>query len=230
MIIAHRGRVSVDQATENTLCDFKLAIDLKVDGIETDLRKTKCNNIIIHHDDHIQNKKIKDLNLNEIRALNQNIPTLIEFMDLINNNQQWEGIINLEIKTFDQTDIIANILNNYPKSLKRIMISSFLHFAVWEIKKKIPQVQTGLVYRCYPTSFNVFIKKPNFIILYKETLGDNPDLIRLIKKCNFYKIKMLIYTIKNKHEANFCLNFDGIIADCAQILNNNAPKNAKFKI
>lgn len=222
MIIAHRGRLEVDQKTENTIEDFEKAIKTGVHGIETDLRKTKCNTIVIYHDNNIQGQLIENLYFHEIVKMNPNIPSLICFMDLIEKySDDWKGIVNLEIKTFGQTELIEQTLKYYPKILNRILITSFLHQAVWDVKKRLPQVLTGIVFRCFPTSFSSYIytrRKPNFLIFFKETILDNDAVQNLMKKCANNKIKILIYTIKDQSEHQLYKDFDGLIADCSKSL------------
>ena len=48
LIIGHRGDPTV--APENTMPSFTSAIDLKIDGIETDLRVTKDDVVVLIHD------------------------------------------------------------------------------------------------------------------------------------------------------------------------------------
>jgi glycerophosphoryl diester phosphodiesterase len=175
MLIAHRGKIFLNQETENTIDDFQKAINIGVDGIETDLRMTKCGTIILHHDDHISNNKINNLTYQEIKELDNTIPTLREFLTFITNQKQWNGILDLEIKTYGLTNSIYDILEDFTELLDRIIFTSFLHHSVWEIKNLFSKVKIGLLYRCFPTNFELsyFNQKIDYIVLYKETLIDN---------------------------------------------------------
>lgn len=96
IIIAHRGASAY--APENTLAAFEKAIEMGAKIIETDVHQTKDSAVVIMHDlsvDRTTNGKglIKDLNLNEFKALkiNQNNyspPTLEEAIKLINGRCQ----------------------------------------------------------------------------------------------------------------------------------------------
>ena len=66
---AHRG--ASDYAPENTMSAFRKAIELKANGIELDLKKTKDGKIVIFHDDFIDKKSngigtISDYTYNEL--------------------------------------------------------------------------------------------------------------------------------------------------------------------
>ena len=57
MVIAHRG-ASALAPHENTLEAFQIAIDLKADMVEFDVRKTSDNILIVFHDGTIDGRKI----------------------------------------------------------------------------------------------------------------------------------------------------------------------------
>ncbi len=84
--ISHRGAWGLEP--ENTLRSFRLALNYEVDMIETDVRLTKDNNLILFHDSDLKrlyniNKRIEELSLNEIKEINEEIPFLDELFNLI---------------------------------------------------------------------------------------------------------------------------------------------------
>lgn len=89
-IIAHRGFSS--EYPENTLLAFQKAIDAGADGIETDLRLSSDDKVVIFHDNNLKriakvDKTIGSLTLEEIKELDvgsgETIPTLDETLELI---------------------------------------------------------------------------------------------------------------------------------------------------
>jgi len=105
-IIAHRGLSA--QYPENTLLAFRKAIEAGADGIETDLRLTLDNEIILFHDRNIKkhtgiNTKPESLSLLALKEFDigrgEVIPTLNEFLELV------EGKVTLilEIKYNPET-------------------------------------------------------------------------------------------------------------------------------
>ena len=70
--IGHRGAKAY--APENTLTSFKKAIEIGVDAVELDVRKTKDNKLVVIHDADIKrttNGKglVTELTLKEIKGL-----------------------------------------------------------------------------------------------------------------------------------------------------------------
>ncbi len=88
--IGHRGARAYEP--ENTLRSFTKAIELGVDAVELDARRTREGEVVVIHDakvDKTTNGKglVSDLTLNEIKQLvtdkGERIPTLEEALDLL---------------------------------------------------------------------------------------------------------------------------------------------------
>lgn len=84
LFLSHRGES--DDAPENTLEAFNLAIEGKSDGIELDIHLTKDDHLVVVHDDNLQrvansNLVIAESNLQDIKAVHP-VPTLAEFLAL----------------------------------------------------------------------------------------------------------------------------------------------------
>lgn len=106
-IFAHRGASL--EAAENTMPAFQLALDLKADGIELDVQKTKDNQIVVTHDENLKrvthvDKKVAESSYLEIKELNAaafrknesrtHIPLLEEVLNLIKNK---DILLNIEL-------------------------------------------------------------------------------------------------------------------------------------
>src|SRR5260370_1111588 len=57
-VIGHRGAASL--APENTFAGFDMALAMGVDGIETDVQRTKDGKLVLFHDDLLTLCKIKE--------------------------------------------------------------------------------------------------------------------------------------------------------------------------
>ncbi len=142
-LIAHRGASSL--APENTLAAFQMAIDLKADAIELDLRLTKDLHLVALHDASLKRtrgiaKTIHQLTLKEIRALNLEtaiqIPTLQEILELVGTKTR----LMLEIKQGVHppqviVDVLFNILTHFPSPIAGLVIGSFSIGVVKLIKR-----------------------------------------------------------------------------------------------
>lgn len=223
-MIAHRGnsQSNCEKSLENTIVEntienFIKAIDNGVDGIETDLRLTKDNIIVLLHessgyssDSSDGEYQVNSIEYAELLKINPNIATLEELFNLCYCRKDWSGIINLELKEYNLTEILVAQLARYSNLIKRIVVSSFLHPAVWAVKKEVPKIKVGLLFRSYTDNFRLLLlkRRPDFLILSKDVLsfGDRSPLVsevqKLIKWCNFFKINICIYTIKNIKEYN----------------------------
>lgn len=119
LIFAHRG--GGKGLFENRLETIKKSLkNTQIDGIELDVRKTKDNILVLHHNRGVdingKNYWIDKVLYKEIRHLN--IPTLEEVLPLFNkkNNQK---ILNLDIKEKNIAKEIVLILkkNRYTKKI-----------------------------------------------------------------------------------------------------------------
>ncbi|MBI4228600.1 MAG: glycerophosphodiester phosphodiesterase [Deltaproteobacteria bacterium] len=87
--IAHRGASAYEP--ENTLRSFKVAIDMKADMIEFDVRMSKDGHLVVIHDNTVDRTTngrgyVKELTLEELENLDagrgEKIPTLKEVIEL----------------------------------------------------------------------------------------------------------------------------------------------------
>ena len=86
--IGHRGARAY--APENTLASFKKAIEIGVDAVELDVRKTKDNQLVVIHDADVKRTTdgeglVSELSLAQIKGFSaeggEKIPTLAEALD-----------------------------------------------------------------------------------------------------------------------------------------------------
>lgn len=144
LIIAHRGASAYE--IENTLKAFTKAIELGADMIEFDIRKTKDNVMVCHHDEteRVSNKYLKELEYKEIndiyKASGFRIPTFEEVLILA------KGKINLdiELKEVGYEKEVIDLALKYFKE-EHFVITSFNDISVKTIKEKYPKIKVGLL-------------------------------------------------------------------------------------
>ena len=159
-VYAHRGASAF--APENTMEAFKLAVEMKADGIETDVHMTKDGVLVLMHDERIDRTTdgtgwIKDYTYEELSKYNANyhkegydfcrIPKLSELLQLANDT----GILlNIEVKTdmVWYTDIEQKILDMVKEYglENQVMYSSFNHYSLRKLKDLKPDAPIGLLY------------------------------------------------------------------------------------
>lgn len=157
---AHRG--ASGYAPENTLEAFKIALDMKSDGVELDIHLTKDKKLVVIHDETINRVSngtgwVKDYTLKELKLFNYNkmypqynfisIPTLEEVYDSLRGTNIE---INVELKTniiFYETIEEKALKLAYEKGMQdQIIYSSFNHYSIMKIKNLDSNARLGFLY------------------------------------------------------------------------------------
>ena len=165
IVYAHRG--ARGYAPENTMAAFKLADQMKVDGVELDVQLSKDGHAVICHDETINRTSngkglIKDLTLSELKQFDfggwfdkkftgEPILTLEEFSAWFSGTAIE---LNVEIKNgpiyyHGLEEKIVRIIEKH-KLQSRTIISSFYHPSLLIVKKLNPQIRTGALFCVRP--------------------------------------------------------------------------------
>ena len=157
---AHRG--ARGHAPENTLPAFALAFDLGAEAIECDVQRSRDGQLVIIHDGTVDRTTdgtgyVAEMSFRELRALNAGhrwrtaaqIPALEETLALVRERQ---GALNLEIKGESVEQSVGTalavepVLRTLDDFRRRILVSSFEHPAVLELKRRLPWLRIALLY------------------------------------------------------------------------------------
>ena len=159
-IFAHRG-ASLTFA-ENTMPAFKAAIELKADGIELDVQKTKDGQIVVTHDENVKrvtgvDQKVVDFNYADLKALNAAafrnndeiayMPLLEEVLDLI---QDTDLDLNIELKNGIvmypeiEEDTLA-LVQKYNLE-ERVIFSCFNHYSIMKLMQLGTKSELAFLY------------------------------------------------------------------------------------
>ncbi len=153
-IIGHRGASAA--APENTLAAFNLAVELKADAVELDVKLTKDRVPIIMHDPTVDRTtdgqgKVADLTLADLKKLDagvkkdskfagERIPTLAEVFEAV-AAKIW---INVELtnSTTRGDGLEAEVVALIQKMNlgRRVLLSSFNPFAIRNVKRLDPSL------------------------------------------------------------------------------------------
>ena len=209
--ISHRGLHS-KEVPENSIPAFQSCIEAKY-AIETDLRLTKDNQVIVFHDETAKrmcriDKKIIDMDLADIKTLplknsDEKIPTLEEFLNLVDGKV---GIL-IEIKNEKNPGVLEDIviakLKNYtgefaiqsfnPKVIDyfRINAENFIRgqLACYFKREKLAFYKKFLLKRMFLNRKT----KPDFI---SYCIKDIPN--RFVKK--YSNLPLLVWTVRTKQD------------------------------
>jgi glycerophosphoryl diester phosphodiesterase len=216
--VGHRGAKAYEP--ENTLRSFKKAIELGVDAVELDVRRTKDGEIVVVHDaevDRTTNGKglVRDLTLKEIKQLvtekGEKIPRLKEALDFLDKKVK----ILIELKETDFEDDVINLIQE--KGLeKNVIVVSFLEEALDKVRKLSHEVEIGLIYARHKNPVKAALElRANYLLpLYRFTHTAN------VKKAHENGLKVIVWTINNQKEVLEYMKkgVDGITSDRPDIL------------
>ena len=132
---------------ENTLLSFERAADLGADWVELDVHLSKDGALVVIHDETLERTtngtgRVADQTLQELKCLDagqgQQIPTLDEVLE-------WaapRGIgVDVEVKQAPALAVAEAV-----RHFDQVLISSFDHPLVREIKALDPRLSVGLLY------------------------------------------------------------------------------------
>lgn len=216
--IGHRGARAYEP--ENTIRSFMRALELGVNAVELDVRKTKDDGLVVIHDDKVDrttNGKglVSELTLKEIKSLitdkGERIPTLEEALELLDKKVR----ILIELKEAGVEDQVMKIVRD--KSLEdNVIIISFHEEALRRVREISEKVEMGLIYVKHKDPIKAALDlKANYLLpMYKFVHS------AFVKKAHQNGLKVIAWTINTIGEAQECANkgVDGIASDKPDIL------------
>jgi glycerophosphoryl diester phosphodiesterase len=228
LVLSHRGyHVSLP---ENTLDAFQAAIEMQVDGIETDIRLTADGIPVLFHDHLIQDaREVSALSHAELNtATGLDVPTVEQALELPVPDAL-SFLWNLEVKTPAAIEQTIDIVSRY-RSRRRMLVTSFWHPVVKEIGRRA-DVDCGLVVCHRPVEMRA---RPDWVPIHPR-VGTlvwcwefaDAELIAQSAACGF---KNLVYGVATpeEHARAEGWKLDGMITDrpeffSARRLNLNDP-------
>jgi len=216
--VGHRGASAYEP--ENTLRSFRRAIELGVDAVELDVRRTKDNEVVVIHNSDVNKTtdgsgSVSDFTLEEIKKLvtdeGEQIPTLGEVLELVGKRVK----VLVELK---ETGIEEKVLDVVQEKglLDNVVIISFHEDALRKVRELSDEVATGLVYVRHrnPIQAALELKAEYLLPLYRFTHSAD------VKKAHEKGLKVIVWTINKPEEvAEYKKKgVDGIASDRPDIL------------
>ncbi|MBS7654279.1 MAG: glycerophosphodiester phosphodiesterase family protein [Candidatus Bathyarchaeia archaeon] len=216
--IGHRGARAYEP--ENTIRSFRRAIELGVNAVELDVRKTKDNELVVIHDDKVDRITsgkglVSELTLEEIKSLvtdkGERIPTLEEALEFLDRKAR----ILIELKEVGVEDEVMKIVRN--KGLEdNVIVISFHEEALRRVREISDKVEIGLIYVKHKDPIKAALDlKANYLLpMYKFVHST------FVKKAHQNGLKVIAWTINTLDEAQEYANkgVDGIASDKPEIL------------
>lgn len=240
-VISHRG--ANVYAPQNTLPAFQRALDIGVDGFETDVHLSQDGTLVLCHNytiDKTSNGKgsISQMSIGQLKAhdfgtyfspkfAGTQIPTLREFLELIKQNGGLR-VLNIELKSprANETSIVRDTIDMVKEFdlFDSLILSSFDPKLLVEAKRIDPTVKTGFLYS--PNSKVIFRVYRNPLEVAKELKADalhpfsmyvNAELVR---KTHEAGMTMNVWTVNSPRAIKRFASFgvDGIITDYPDVV------------
>ena len=204
-IFGHRGLPHIYE--ENTFKSLNKAQEI-CDFVETDVRITKDEELVLYHDAEIQTQKIEELSLSDINEL---IDIGISEIHLV-SREQIKGDTNFELKISSKDDdlnkvFLEKIINlTNPEDI----VSSF----DWEIILNNRE--------SFKSKYGILIDKENQLFESKAMSNLDEKLMFMVEKEIFYSRnfdlpleRCVVWTVNDKGEIDNVLNMNvyGVVTD-----------------
>ena len=215
IVIAHRG--ASEDAYQNSMKAFELAVQQKADMIELDTHLTSDGTFIVHHDPIIKFKEfeyvIAETKLDAIQNMKlpsgDDIPLLEDVLVRFLPNIKF----NIEIKCSITQKQFDNFLNNIGADTNRIVVSSFLSDVMLGLSDTPLDYTLAYIFLFPPKKGKRMAKKPFISEInpyYRLLSSSHVDYYHSLgKKVNPWTVnrqKDIQKLVKKK--------VDGIITDC----------------
>jgi len=166
LIIAHRG--APNYAKENTMESFKKAMALGADMIEFDVRRTKDKVFIVHHDDSIQGKPIKELTYQKVNKMAEKEEFSIPTVEGVLKWARGRIKLDVELKEKGYEKEMVELLLKYIKK-DQFVITSFSDSSLQTIKENDPDIKVGLLLGKFRAALWMRISESFSMKRYKKT-------------------------------------------------------------
>lgn len=144
--IGHRGVRG--PLPENSLAAFRAALEAGLDGLETDVQRTRDGELVLVHDFDVGGRRVVATSLAELRAVLPEVATLGELLDLVRAHPG--TLLNVELKTLGWSDngvarsvadaLVASRLDD------RLLVSSFSPLALLRLRLRAPALRTAYLW------------------------------------------------------------------------------------
>lgn len=171
--------------TENTLASVQKALDLGVDMIEIDVFKIESGEIVVFHDERVDDLtngagNIEEYNIFDLKQLrldgNHQIPMVQDVLKLIDNRVP----INIELKGANTADRINFIIDYYIKQKgwapENFLISSFNWDELREMRRINPDIAIAVLTEADPMEAIYFARELGAVAInpnFKQLNADN---------------------------------------------------------
>lgn len=225
-IIAHRG--ASGDFPENTLLAIEQALLQQADAIEIDVFSVEGELVVIH--DHYLERttngkgNLSQFTLQQLQQLDagrgEHIPTLWQVLQQV-NGKCW---LNIELKGQDTAIPLLQLLQRAQQELafdlSALVISSFNHHLLQQIKQQKPELKTGALTANIPLDYTDFASRLQAYSVHLALDFINQQMVEDARKRG---LKVYVYTVDRADDLLYMqqLAVDGVFT-------NHPARSRKF--
>lgn len=142
-VIGHRGAKSLAKV-ENTQEAFQIAMDMQLQMIEFDVRRTLDAQLIVFHNNHFNKRKLNTFTYAELCECTHKEGYIPPLLSDVLKECQGNILLDIELKEAGyEADVIALVMLYFTP--EQFVITSFHDRVIKTIKEIDPQIRTGLL-------------------------------------------------------------------------------------
>jgi glycerophosphoryl diester phosphodiesterase len=218
LIIAHRGASA--HAPENTLAAFKKALEMHAKAIELDVHLSRDGKLVVIHDEDLKrtsslNKRVRELTA--ARLAKENVPILEEVFDLVGDRAELHVEIKQGSSLYPGIEAAVFKLIKKRKAGKRVLISSFDHEALRQVRALDKTARIG--YLLGRTPLEAAFREMKEISAESLNLSISQATKSAVAQAHRRGFRVLVYTVNKKSELERLRDcgVDGIFSNFPEI-------------
>lgn len=202
---AHRGASILEP--ENTLAAFREAVVQGADMVELDVHLSRDGSLMVIHDERLERTTsgtgtVAEHSREELRRLvirpDHAIPTLGEVLDVLLG----KVAVNVELKRgFQRYEALEHHLVRLLRereALDQVLVSSFDHRIVQEVKRLEPRLQCGVILYGLPARFPEVVRGVGADTLHLHWQFCDPEVV---VRCQAEGIPVVAWTVETRETA-----------------------------
>jgi len=215
-IVAHRGARASEP--ENTVRAMNRAFECGADAVEIDLRFTSDHKLVVIHDDTLERTtngagKVCDMTIAQLRALDagkgERIPELSEALSVA---KRYSRPLVIELK---EAGMEWQVLEEVAEAglEDKVIISSFIHTSLRNLKEKAPEIKTGVIIASVPVNPVRLVQDAKADIIFAKYSRITREFI---DDCVGYEgIEVYLWTVNTIDDLNNAISYgvDGVVTD-----------------
>ena len=215
-IVAHRGARASEP--ENTVRAMNRAFECGADAVEIDLRFTSDHKLVVIHDDTLERTtngagKVCDMTIAQLRALDagkgERIPELSEALSVA---KRYSRPLVLELK---EAGMEWQVLEEVAEAglEDKVIISSFIHTSLRNLKEKAPEIKTGVIIASVPVNPVRLVQDAKADIIFAKYSRITREFI---DDCVGHEgIEVYLWTVNTIDDLNNAISYgvDGVVTD-----------------